>query len=615
MFNTNNTYKNKVSELVSWGHWFAFYNILLALILGCTYIVNSPFPETGWGVTYLITSWLGHFSFLIFAFYILILFPLTFLLPNQRILRFLGTLYATLFISAIFLDAVIYKHMHLHIHALVWKLLVSGEEENAQTIWQALFIFMPIVFCIELWLSTYVWRRLRKLSKRHIGRKITLFFGICFLSSHIIYLLADAQLYRPVTMQRSNLPLAYPMTAKSFMEKHGWFTREEYAKQLSEQIGNNELVNYPLEPLIFSDKGKKYNLMLVMVDSLRSDILTRETMPNLEQFAQNNLEFSEHYSSGNDVQGGLFGLFFGLPATYDPNFRTDNKKSLLISTLKKRNYQLGLFSSDDFSDLFYSRSVFDASDLPPAVATDEIVNNDQKAVQNWKAWLTQQESDNSWFSYLELKGMKHYEKREFPEIFPVNTAPQSIEQANAALKARYKNAAHYDDQLLQQIFTTLQQKAMLENTIIIVTSNHGMEFNETGSDAWGANSNYSKYQIKVPLVIHWPEKDALTISERTSHMDIVPTLMESLLNTTSNSKTYSSGINLFDVQPRPWLLAGDAKDIVVLESNRTIVLDKFGNYNIFNEDYQPVENEQAKISVLLQVMTELKRFNVQAEKK
>lgn len=615
MFSHDNTYKNKVSELVSWGHWFAFYNMLLALLLGCIYIFNSPFPTTGWGVAYLTTSWIGHFTFLIFAFYILILFPLTFLLPNQRILRFLGSVYATLFISAIFLDAMIFKYMHLHIHALVWKLLISGEEENAQTIWNALFVFVPIIFCIELWLSAYVWRRLRKLSKRRVGRKITLFFGICFLSSHIIYVLADAQLYRPVTMQRSNFPLAYPMTAKSFLEKHGWFTREEYAKQLAEQSGNYELVNYPLQPLAFSDQGKRYNLMLIMVDSLRSDMLAPSTMPNLEAFAQNNLQFSQHYSSGNDVQGGLFGLFFGLPATYDPNFRTDNKKSLLVATLKERDYELGLFSSDDFSDLFYSRSVFDSTDLPPVVATTEIVNDDAKAVHNWKTWLSEQTADDSWFSYLELKGLQNYEKQDFPEVFPVNKTPQSIEQANAALKARYKNAAHYNDQLLQQVFTTLQEKAMLENTIVIVTSNHGMEFNETGTDTWGANSNYSKYQVKVPLVMHWPEKEAAAVSERTSHMDIVPTLMESLLNTTSTSKTYSIGTNLFDVQPRPWLLAGDAKDIVVIEPKRTIVLDKFGNYHIFNEEYQTVENEQAKISVLLQVMTELKRFNVQAEEK
>ncbi len=42
-----------------------------------------------------------------------------------------------------------------------------------------------------------------------------------FISSHLIYIWADANFYRPITMQRANLPLSYPMTARRFLEKHG----------------------------------------------------------------------------------------------------------------------------------------------------------------------------------------------------------------------------------------------------------------------------------------------------------------------------------------------------------------------------------------------------------
>ena len=40
-------------------------------------------------------------------------------------------------------------------------------------------------------------------------------------ASHLIYIWADANFYRPITMQRANLPLSYPMTARKFLEKHG----------------------------------------------------------------------------------------------------------------------------------------------------------------------------------------------------------------------------------------------------------------------------------------------------------------------------------------------------------------------------------------------------------
>ena len=36
----------------------------------------------------------------------------------------------------------------------------------------------------------------------------------------------------------------------------------------------------------------------------------------------------------------------------------------------------------------------------------------------------------------------------------------------------------------------------------MVTSNHGQEFNETQSNSWGYDSNYSTYQVQVPWC--WP---------------------------------------------------------------------------------------------------------------
>ena len=53
-----------------------------------------------------------------------------------------------------------------------------------------------------------------------------------FIATHLIYAWADAYLYRPITMQRSNFPLSYPMTARSFLEKHGFLDGEEYTQKI-----------------------------------------------------------------------------------------------------------------------------------------------------------------------------------------------------------------------------------------------------------------------------------------------------------------------------------------------------------------------------------------------
>ena len=61
MVDNGNTYGERVSRLVGWGHWFAFFNIIAAMLIGTRYITESPWPETLLGQFYLAISWVGHF--------------------------------------------------------------------------------------------------------------------------------------------------------------------------------------------------------------------------------------------------------------------------------------------------------------------------------------------------------------------------------------------------------------------------------------------------------------------------------------------------------------------------------------------------------------------------
>lgn len=81
-------YREKVSQMVSWGHWFALFNILLSLVIGSRYLFIADWPTTLAGRIYSYVSIIGHFSFLVFATYLLILFPLTFIVGSQRLMRF-----------------------------------------------------------------------------------------------------------------------------------------------------------------------------------------------------------------------------------------------------------------------------------------------------------------------------------------------------------------------------------------------------------------------------------------------------------------------------------------------------------------------------------------------
>ncbi|PSW21044.1 DUF3413 domain-containing protein [Photobacterium sanctipauli] len=609
MVSSGNNYKDKVSQLISWGHWFSFFNIIAAMLLGTRYIVHSEWPETLLGQAYLAFSWVGHFGFLVFGFYILILFPASFLIPSQRLMRLFAVLVGTIGLTTLLLDTHAYESLELHLSPLVWDLLLSGERTELNARWQYLFITVPVIFLLQLVLSEWLWRKLRKLTRKHVGVPIAMVFGVCFISSHLIYIWADANLYRPVTVQRSNFPLSYPMTAKTFMEKHGLLDRKEYTERLNAQgVEDSDQIRYPLEKMSFRDPGTQQNILVLMIDGLRSDMVKPEVMPYLSAFAEQNLNYTNHYSSGNDNDSGLFGLFYGLPSSYYNSIRSASKQPLMLNTLEKRGYQFGAFSGNGLDEPIYQDAIFSKQALPEATEG----TGDPQAISDWTAWLTEQPTDSPWFSYIELTSVENFEEGgDYVPVFEPSLGSNDTQgqDTNTLFKNSYKNAAHYIDEQLITIFDQLVAQGQMDNTIVVITANHGTEFNETGSNSWGANTNYSQYQLKVPMIIHWPDSVASVTKRQTSHLDLVPTIMESVLSTTAPTSAYSSGTSLFKVNPkRRWLLAGNNDDIVMIQPKTTTVVDKYGNYRVYDQDYQQLDAAKPKLSTLMQAMHEMKRF-------
>lgn len=586
------------------------------MLLGTRYITHSDWPATLIGQLYLLLSWVGHFGFLVFGIYILIIFPASFLIPSQRLMRLFGVLVATVGLTALLLDTYAYQSVDLHLSPLVWDLLLSGDKTELNARWQYLFVVVPVIFLLELMCSEWVWRKLRKLTRKHVGGPIAFVFGVCFLGSHLIYIWADANLYRPVTMQRSNFPFSYPMTAKTFMEKHGLLDRQEYAKRRAEQgVQNSELVRYPIQKLSFNDQGTGQNLMIIMVDSLRSDMITQTVMPNLSTFADQNLDFTDNYSSSNNDSTGVFGLLYGLPSGYANSIRAEKKSPILLNTLQNRGYRFGLFSGENFELPIYRESIFANTKLATTDSEHpDQVPSDAHAIKDWQHWFNQQKQGQPWFSFLELTSVQqfkegeHYKPRFTPSLGS-NAINEEGVDSTLLLKNSYRNAAYHIDEMLGRVFADLKAKGVLNNTIVVIASNHGTEFNETGNNTWGSGSNYSKYQIKVPLIIHWPDHAAQEVTRLTSNLDVVPTVMESLLNVATAPSNYSSGVSLFDQNDnRRWVLSGNDDDIVVVQKKQTTVVDKYGNYNVYDNNYQLKDEGKPKLSTLMQVMNELKRF-------
>ncbi|KFA96576.1 MULTISPECIES: DUF3413 domain-containing protein [Vibrio] len=607
MVDSENSYGERVSRLVGWGHWFAFFNIIAAMLVGTRYIAASPWPDTLLGQIYLLTSWIGHFGFLVFALYLLVLFPLTFIVPSRKLFRLLAVCFATFGLTVLLIDTQAYQSINLHLSPVVWELLFNDESSPVSSDLQHLFIVLPPIFLAQLALSEWVWKKQRKLSHKHVGRPLTAVFFLCFISSHLIFIWADAYFYNPITIQKANFPLSYPMTAKSFMEKHGLLDREEYLQKLKENEGAVDLVSYPLTEIEFNRRSENLNVLVVSINNLRSDMLTADTMPVSYGFALNNQNFTNHYSSSND-DFGVFGLMYGLPSSYASSIKAQGTAPLFMSILRDQGYSFKLYSGDNFEDDIYRDTIFRKFPMVDLTVQQEGETNppivsDLTAIKRWQADI-ESGAGKPWFSYIELTTVDNFDAYQ-PQGTDLSPEQQFI--------AAYSAAATAADGEFAKILQTIADQGLMNNTVIILTSNHGTEFNETKTRSWGSNTNYSQYQLRVPMVVHWPGKLAADYTHMTSHLDLSATIMQDLSGVSTSVKNYSSGRNLFDERKRKWIIAGDTRELALITPTDTTVVDKFGNYSLYDHNYRKLDDKNPKLPILMQGFTELQRFYAKSQ--
>lgn len=83
------------------------------------------------------------------------------------------------------------------------------------------------------------------------------------------------------------------------------------------------------------------------------------------------------------------------------------------------------------------------------------------------------------------------------------------------------------DTEIRQLFDYLEKKGMIDNSLIVIFSDHGEVFNEHGE---GIGHGISLYQgiIKTPLIIHFPGNKPTRIKQNVSSLDIFPTILDAV---------------------------------------------------------------------------------------
>jgi len=595
-----------------WISTFLIISNCLTIFLSGFYFWNLRIvPESGYAWVFLLLYSIGHFGLLSLIFYIPLLL-LTRLTWNFNIHRFLLPFLLSFGQTLLLIDSFIYSQYRFHINGLVLDLFIHGDGQIIhfnKIMWVWILLLALVLFLMNFIISEIIQhcQNNRKITGSSIFRSYICLVFIAYISSQSIHAEADAHFYHPITQLAGVYPLAAPARFAEGKSNIELFSKLLDANYNPRSKTENISCRTPFKPK---------NVLIIVIDSLRSDTLTSQVMPQLNQFAKKNLSFQNHFSGSNETRGGIFSLFYGLPPFFFEAARLQRQSPLLMDLFLKSNYEMGIFASAPLTRPEFDQTVFSQIKNLRLLSKEQTPSSrDQEIVKEWSHFLNQRSKDHPFLGFLFFDSLHAYDfpasysKKFEPMWENINYFELNNDFNPTPFINRYKTSAHYVDSLLGQVFSILKLKKLNEDTIVIITSDHGQEFNDTKKNYWGHNSNFSPFQTKVPFVIQWPKQGAKKFIHRTSHYDLVPTLVEHLFQCAEDHKQKSWGVDLFDQKQRTGILMGYPNHFGIMLENKIIVANMMGNFEIVDFNYNKLHENKLELSLLSEVLSKLSIFN------
>ncbi len=314
---------------------------------------------------------------------------------------------------------------------------------------------------------------------------------------------------------------------------------------------------------------KRHNLVVYYVDTLRADVASDpQLMPELAQFRKTSLDFKRAYAAGSDTLRSLPAITGG---NYDVLATPEND---LLRVAKRADYDTSLViakSAHEFIGKLRPEFYFDQ--------TREI--EDYPAEQQVWGYGAQRPTAarvvDQAFEYLDqprkqpfflwLFNFDQHNWRELDNDYIEERARQfSLADDGSWPPFRYRVVARSIDFEFRRLLSGLQQRRLLDDTIVLFVSDHGEAL---GRDGFWVHSVFLwESLIRVPLVLSVPGLPARSIENKVSLVDVAPTLGR-YLDPTLNGAGYHGEDLLSQLLPErpprrfPLLLMSASKDLLV----------------------------------------------------
>ena len=377
---------------------------------------------------------------------------------------------------------------------------------------------------------------------------LMILFVITTVGEKIVYAYSTATGVTSVSALTQKIPYYLGISARGLLSKIG--VKVDRKKDFQLTKGN---LNYPLNPLVVEKPAKPLNIVWLVSESWRADMLDPEIMPRTWAFAQSAKRFIRNYSGGNGTRVGVFSMFTGIPGNYWFPMLAERKGAPIIDVLKGQGYQMSFYTSAKFSYPEFDATIFSqvpSDQLHEIPGGAQGWEKDQQNVANLLKFIDARDKNRPFFTFMffESPHARYYFPPESvirtPYPDDINYFALSREQLASQIsliKNRYVNSVHHLDSQFGRVFDYLKKNDLLDSTIVLMLGDHGEEFMENGR--WGHNSAFTDQQTRTPLVLWVPGMKPSIYEGMSNHMDVIPTLMP-ILGVKNPKRDYTTGVNL-----------------------------------------------------------------------
>ncbi len=290
---------------------------------------------------------------------------------------------------------------------------------------------------------------------------------------------------------------------------------------------------------------EKPNIVFLLLEAITAERVgfygyERNVTPNIDRLAEKSTVFTNAYAASTHsdyAQPGILSSRYMLTSKYRTVYAKENPRKFIWDVLKENNYTTGYHSSQDdewqnMDDYINYTNLDEYTNSRTDGVTDygsgrQSKDFDYRATERALEWLNRTVGkEEPFFLYMNFQATHN------PLVYPEEYSFYKPDEDNGIggrggkdSKNIYDNAMRYVDAQVGQIIDFIEENNKTENTIIVITSDHGHDWENRHGISGHGNSLYNE-ELVVPAMFFLPGIEPQIIDEPVTHIDFVPTIID-----------------------------------------------------------------------------------------